>query len=146
MTAKQKALYWRRWSAVRRHLIDLAGMTPAEADEERHEIHRAALGRDKSSKDLTNRDLDAILDHFAQHLVLAEGPVRAKRSEEMPRKRRIWAIERLGLPETYLESICRDQFQTSDWRQLPQHQLDAFRFTATARSRTHAARVPAPSP
>lgn len=141
MTTRQKALYWRTWSRVRRLLIDLAGYTPKEADQERHNIHREALGQDKSSKDFNNRDLDSILDHFGERLVLDSGPANNNRAEEMPRIRRIHAIKALGLPDGYLESISRDQFKTSDWQALSLRQLDALRYTATRRSRSHAART-----
>ena len=63
MTPKQQSLYWREWGNVRRVLI-AAGRTPAEADAQRHRIHIEQLGRDVSSKRLTNAQLDAVLAGF----------------------------------------------------------------------------------
>lgn len=135
MTKAQSSLYWRTWAKVRKTLIELGGFSKEDADLERHEIHRQALGSDKSSKLLNNRDLDAILDHFQSYLVLADGPTSGPaRTSSQPCKRLIWSIEQTGLPEPYLESIARDQFQTSDWRALTEHQLTKFRFTAVSRA------------
>lgn len=135
MTKAQNSLYWRTWSKVRKTLIEMGGYSPADADAERHEIHRQALGADKSSKEITNRDLDAILDHFQSYLVLAEGPTTGPaRTESQPVKRLIYAIQQTGLPEPYLESIARDQFGTSDWRSLDEARLAKLRFTAISRA------------
>jgi len=54
MTPKQTQLYWREWAAVR----------SADPKADRHDLHTRALGRDKSSKDFTNRDLDQVLGVF----------------------------------------------------------------------------------
>jgi hypothetical protein len=135
MTKAQSSLYWRTWSKVRKVLIDFGGYSKEDADAERHEIHRQALGNDKSSTALTNRDLDAILDHFQSYLVLADGPSTGpSRAASQPVSRLIWAISQTGLPEPYLESIARDQFGTSEWRKLDEHQLAKLRFTAVSRA------------
>jgi hypothetical protein len=139
MTPRQKLLYWRTWSRVRRLYTDIGGYSPAEADAQRHALTRDALGRDKSSADFTNRDLDVILDHFAAVLVLETGPSTAPaRSEEMPRRRLIWAIEKTGLGDAYLDAISRDEFRTTPWRTLPETDLVRLRFTAVSRSRSKA--------
>lgn len=136
MTSSQTKLYWRKWAKVRKALVDLGEFSCAEADEERHKIHIAALGADKSSKTLSNRDLDAVFDHFDKYLVIIQGPtVGPPRSQIGGIKRLVFAVESLGLEEPYLQSIARDQFQSSDWRQLSETQLAKFRFTATARAR-----------
>lgn len=135
MTKSQTSLYWRTWAKVRASLIDLGGFSKEDADAERHEIHKQALGTDKSSKLFNNRDLDKILDGFQSYLVLAEGPTTGPTREKLqPCQRLIYAIEKLGLPEPYLESIARDQFNTSEWRKLSEIELTKFRFTATART------------
>lgn len=51
MSPKQKSLYWREWAAVHK----------ADPSIERHEVHIAALGKDKSSLDFTNEDFDKVL-------------------------------------------------------------------------------------
>lgn len=135
MTKAQTSLYWRTWSKVRKTLIELGGYSKEDADAERHEIHRQALGSDKSSSSLNNRDLDAILDHFRTYLTLADGPTTGpSRAEVQPCKRLIWAIEQTGLPEAYLAAIARDQFHTSEWRKLNLSELTKFRFTAVSRA------------
>lgn len=143
MTAKQESLYWRRWGRVRKVLIELGEFSKEDADAHRHEIHREALGIDKSHKDFTNKDLDRILDAFDSILVIQEGARVGDRSNQ-PAKRLIWAIERLGLPEEYIQAIARDQFRTSDWRSLSEAELTHFRMTCTARA--HARRRKAKSP
>ncbi|WP_193214974.1 hypothetical protein [Luteolibacter marinus] len=143
MTPKQNRAYWQRWNKVRTLLTSAGEFSKEDAEAERHEIHRAALGKDKSSKELTNRDLDAIFDHFDKYLVLLDGPKSGPdRADVQPVKRLIYAIEQLGLPDRYLESISRDQFKTSDWRSLTERQLTRFRFTAVNRSRARKATEP----
>lgn len=63
MNADQTRLYFREWNLVRRHLL-AKGIDPKQADNRRHELHRRALGADKSSKDLTNADFDKVLAAF----------------------------------------------------------------------------------
>lgn len=139
MTSKQKSLYWREWAKVRKVLIGIGEYSPADADAERHEIHRRALGTDKSSKDINNRDLDAILDHFEAYTALADGHgAGPSRAEIQPAHRLVWAIDHLGLPPAYIESIARDQFHTSDWRSLPVESLTKLRFTLATRARRRA--------
>jgi len=135
MTASQNKHYWRVWGEVRRMLIELGEFSSADAAEERHAIHVEALGCEKSSKDFTNKDLDAVLDHFEKRLVLLRGPVTGDRTTEQPVKRLIWAIDQLGLDEPYIESISLAQFKTANWRELTERQLSLFRMTLTARGR-----------
>jgi hypothetical protein len=136
MTKLQTSLYWRTWAKVRATLIDLGGYSKEDADAERHVIHKEALGSDKSSKLLNNRDLDKILDAFKTYLVLAEGPSKdPARAAAQPCNRLIYAIEATGLPDPYLESIARDQFGTSEWRKLNEIELTKLRFTAVNRAR-----------
>ena len=136
LTPKQKSLYWRSWAKVRKAYVELGDYSPKEADAQRHELHRCAIGCDKSSSAFTNRDLDAVLDHFQSVLVLTEGPSTGPtRADAQPCKRLIYAIHSLGLPEPYIEAIARDEFQTSDWRSLSESQLTRLRFTLTSRAR-----------
>lgn len=142
MTPRQKSAYWRRWGQIRKLLIEQGEFSREDADAERHEITRSALGTDKSSKDFTNRDLDVIFDHMDKYLVLLEGPKSGpSRAESQPINRLIYAIESLGLPEPYLQAIARDQFKTSDWRALTERQLTRFSFTAASRSRAKKAQA-----
>jgi len=63
MTPAQTALYFREWGRVRAHYL-AKGIDPKQADHKRHELHRRALGVDKSSKTFTNADLDKVLAVF----------------------------------------------------------------------------------
>ncbi len=136
MSHAQTRLYFRTWAQVRRLLVDLGGFTPAEAEAERHAIHREALGTDKSSRSLTNRDLDLVLAAFEARLVLLTGPGQPDRAAEQPRRRLLFAIDRLGLGDPYLNRLAHDQFHAGDWRSLGLADLTRLRFTATARARS----------
>lgn len=63
MNASQTNLYFGEWAKVRQH-YRAKGIDPKQADNKRHELHRRALGFDKSSKDFTNSDLDKVLAAF----------------------------------------------------------------------------------
>ena len=145
MTAKQESLYWRRWGRVRKVLIELGEFSKEDADAHRHDIHREALGADKSHKDFTNKDLDRVLDAFDAILVIQEGARAGDRSDQ-PVKRLIWSIEHLGLPSDYIQAIARDQFKTSDWRSLTEDELTRFRMTCAARASARRRKTPAPAP
>jgi hypothetical protein len=56
MTRKQDFLYWREWQAAAELYTSLDLPAP-----DRHALHQAALGADKSHKDFTNADLDKVL-------------------------------------------------------------------------------------
>ncbi len=127
-------------------LVEMGDFSKEDADAERKQIHIRALGKDKSSKDLNNKDLDKIFDHFKAYLVLVDGPKKPTDEPNGECKRLIWAINQTGLTEPYLESIARAQFGTSEWRKLTESQLRKFRFTAVARAaaKRKAARTAAP--
>lgn len=63
MNAAQKNLYFFEWGRVREHYRS-KGIDPKQADAKRHELHKRALGRDKSSKDFTNAELDRVIAVF----------------------------------------------------------------------------------
>lgn len=129
MTKAQTARYWRDWGRVRKVLVELGEFSKADADEQRKVIQREAIGCDKSSKDLTNADLDKVFKAFAAVLVMVDGPAA---SEEIsgPRKRLIWAIEQLGLDADTLAGIMLQQFKSAeDWRSLDEKRLAFFRMT-----------------
>lgn len=136
MSAAQTKKYWQLWGRVRKALTELGDFSKADADAERHSIHREALGKEKSSKDLTNADLDKIFDAFEDILVILDGPGERDRSARGPRERLLWAIDQLALDEPYIQAICRDsEFKTTAWRELDERQLTHFRFTCTRAAR-----------
>lgn len=63
MNDAQIRKYRFEWNKARK-VLRAQGKTPTEADVRRHEIHIEALGEDKSSYDLTNKDFDAVLKCF----------------------------------------------------------------------------------
>jgi hypothetical protein len=63
VNAEQTRLYFFHWGKVRKHYLE-KGIDPKQADHKRHELHKRALGRDKSSKDFTNADLDRVIAVF----------------------------------------------------------------------------------
>lgn len=140
MTAAQTKKYWRVWGRVRTTLTTLGEYSKADADAERAQIHQDALGKAKSSKDLTNADFDKILDLFEAILVIMDGPRTTERATTQPAARLIWAIDQLGLEEPYIASIAFDQFKTPYWRTLTEAQLTRFRFTLGRAARARAAR------
>lgn len=84
MSPAQTNLYWRKWSACKRALAKLG--RPFD-DSARHALHAQALGRPKSSKEFTNRDLDKVLAAFASFA--APSDLRAQmRAQEQPTVRR----------------------------------------------------------
>jgi hypothetical protein len=63
MTSAQTNLYFFEWGRVRRHFL-AKGIDPKQADAKRHELHRRALGRARSSKEFTNAELDKVIAVF----------------------------------------------------------------------------------
>jgi hypothetical protein len=135
MTAAQTKKYWNMWGKVRKALTELGDFSKQDADAERKAITIEALGKDKSSKDLTNADLDKIFDAFDAVLVIFNGPGTHDRAATGPTKRLLWAIDQLGLEEPYIASIAQDTYKRDDWRNLTERQLWAFRFTLTRAAR-----------
>ena len=130
MTARQTALYWREWAAVRLE-------RPHFADTDRHALHEAALGRDVSSKELTNAQFDKVLAEFRAITRPADldGQVR---QINQPRARLLWKIEHeqrdclalyVDAPEDYILALARDKFGGEALRRLTNKQLDHLRYT-----------------
>lgn len=139
MTPAQNQLYFREWAKAKSVYVTYAGYSPKEAEALRHELHRDALGSDKSHLDFTNDDFDAVLDAFASVAVLESGPSDGQsRAESMPRRRAIFAVEKYGLPDPYVMAISVDQFGTPDWRSLSIPDLRLLRITCRKRARSHA--------
>jgi hypothetical protein len=135
MTLSQIKFYRARWAKVKKVLVEMAGMSAAEAEEERYEITREALGVNKSSKDFTQRDLDRVLQAFDGYLVLIDGPSSSPQREvAQPLARLIWTIEKTGLNDAYISKISQDKFGTADWRTMPERRLRFLCWTCVARA------------
>lgn len=92
MNDAQIRKYRYEWKLTRRWFRE-HGLTPQQADAKRHEIHRAELGRDKSSLDFTNDDLTKVLRAFAA--VHDGGNLNAQmRANDDPVRRRLALRER----------------------------------------------------
>lgn len=129
VTVKQEAFYWREWRVVLQ-------TNPAA---NRHDLHRRALGCDKSHKNFTNQDFDAVLAVF-RSLSRPDDLNSQLRQQEMERTRLIYAIVKCGFPENYLKKICLDRWGKWDWRNLPESQLRQFKITLQNRARTRLSR------
>ena len=98
-------------------------------DDIRHAVHLVALGKDKSSKDLTNAEFDRILCL----LTLLTDPddleavIRWEHPELDERKRLFWTIRRS--PEAYVRDLAIDRFRTSDLDTLSTAQLKMLAMT-----------------
>jgi hypothetical protein len=64
MNAAQHRKYLSEWALVRK-VYRAQSLEPKACDAKRHELHVRALGRDKSSLDLTNAEFDAVLAVFS---------------------------------------------------------------------------------
>lgn len=133
MTKLQNSKYWRLWSAAR----------AARPDLERHAVHRAALGRDKSHLEFNNADCDAVFGAFA---ALADPANLYAQVEALaqPRKRLLWAISHAA-PESYWRAIARDRFAgQDDLDQLTEAQLLQLRRTLANRRPDFSTRTSTP--
>ena len=63
MTPFQQKKYWWEWGRCRAYYAG-KGHSPTQVEEARHDLHRKALGRDKSSKEFSNADLDKVIAAF----------------------------------------------------------------------------------
>lgn len=140
ITAKQQRLYLIQWAKVKKLLMSCKEIrNHAEAEAKRHAIHVEALGVDKSSKLFTNADLDRVLDAFQTYLGLADPRVSQKAVEE-PRKRALYAIDKLGFPPAYILKVAVDKFGTVNgcaWRdKLGESELNLLKLTLTMRARS----------
>ncbi len=112
-------------------------------DDLRHACHLAALGRDKSSKDMTNQDIDQVLAFF--RLLVDPDDLSAQVALDNPdqeaRRRLEWSVTHTGLPEAYVLKVCSQKFGTREWKTLDDEQLRQLVITLKARAR---ARQPVP--
>jgi hypothetical protein len=116
MNASQHRKYLSEWGLVRKH-FRAKGLEPKACDAKRHELHKRALGHDKSSLDLTNAEFDAVLAVFSGISQPADLKTQLRLQEQSPvRLERLHsrAAELLGQldikpagREGYLDSLSR---------------------------------------
>ena len=114
MTSAQTNLYFFEWGRVRRHFL-AKGIDPKQADNKRHELHRRALGADKSSKDFSNAELDRVIAVF--RAVSDDANLDAQLAQlDQPDNRRLRMIERCwgalrtfigGRDREHQDELCR---------------------------------------
>lgn len=63
MSPKQERKYLFEWGKVRKYFRE-QGLDPKLADAKRHQLHKKALGYDKSHTDFTNGEFDKVLAEF----------------------------------------------------------------------------------
>lgn len=132
MNAAQHQKYLYEWGRARRWLRE-HGYDAKRADAKRHAIHVAALGRDKSSWDLTNKEFDDVLAKF---LALSEGDNLDAQLEiaEQAIRRAAATVNRIhvlqghlklkpGLESSYVQGISRRIFGTDQYQDLSDAQL-----------------------
>lgn len=136
MTDAQTRLYWREWSLAREWYRS-HGKGTSQADEMRHTIHARALGREKSSKDFTNPDLDKVLAAF--RAVHDGGNLEAQlRAEDQPvlrtqalianvREVAKGCVDREGMEDAYLNGLTKKVFQVNTYKELREGQLSQLR-------------------
>jgi hypothetical protein len=106
MTEKQTRMYWRAWAAVRR----------ADPEADRQALTVQALGRLRSSKDLTNAELDRVLAAFraVSHPDDVDGQLRPQEQAQARRDHRIAEVMAClrvyrENPEAYVARVIADR-------------------------------------
>ncbi len=106
-----------------------------DADDLRHAAHRLALGRDKSSSQLTNRELDRIVALFR---ILADPEdLRARLEYDNPQRgerRRQDYVIRTSVPEAYARHVAADKFGTANLDGLNDQQARELAMTLRCRA------------
>lgn len=107
-TKQLTRVYWPRWRAAAKVLMH-AGYSKEDADLVRKEIHLAVTGSECSSKELTNRTLDAVLQKFAAIATPSDGARQAELADGACKRAR-YAIRELqqlmSLTDAYIEAMA----------------------------------------
>lgn len=138
------ALYQQIWSiALEWARRDGRAVKP---DDFRHACHAVALGRDESSADMDNAELDRIVALFK--LLADPDDLRAVMAWSSPnearRKRLLWWI-RHNCVESYVVAVCRQKFGTDEITGLRFDQLSQLHMTLRNRRNSRKAQ-PADQP
>lgn len=107
----QNDFYWRLWGAAKKAIMKRSGVSSAEAEKMRHELHAKALGKDKSHTEFSNRDFDLVKAVFLAESQPANMDAQIDQ-EKMDRTRRIWVIQQLTAAldenEPFVETILKN--------------------------------------
>lgn len=101
------------------------------ADDLRHGCHVVALGRDKSSKDFSNRDFDRLLVYWGDEKTITGlllepldlGSEIHRSNPDLKSRERHWHFLKHDCLGGYVVSECERIFHTKEWEALPTHQL-----------------------
>ncbi|GAA5482097.1 hypothetical protein [Haloferula sargassicola] len=140
LSFEQIKRYRASWAPVAKAYRELGGFSTEEIEEERLAILRTVMGKPEgkvSSKDLTDRQFTKVLGEHRKAAVLILGPGKIEDEDAVSRRRIIFRIDELGLPDTYLNEIATDAFGSSDWRTLPRPALLRLLWTAKKRAKAH---------
>jgi len=152
MTAAQHQKYLFEWGLVRR-IYRAKGLEPKACDAKRHELHKRALGHDKSSLDLTNAEFDAILAVFSSISRPADLKTQLRLQEQAPERaaRRLSRAMDLmdGLDITsagysgYLDELSRKICGRS-WERLAEIEQEKILGVLADRAHRHQVKEPDP--
>jgi hypothetical protein len=143
---------WARKIEVLAEQSAAAEFRAASVDDYRHASHVVGLGRAKSSKALSNADLDRVLNLFrllqdADQLAPAMALADPSTDE---RRRLLWAVSKCGFAQPYIETVCRATQGTSEWQSLSNRSLGllvaTLRKRQASRQAAAAKRPPAEAP
>lgn len=101
-TLQQRRLYWPTWQKAAKKLT-AAGFTKAEIDQKRLDLHQHVTGSRCSSKTLTNRQLDIVLDLF---YIISGTPT--QKTADQPEIRLRHQIRSLGFSEPYIRATANN--------------------------------------
>tara|TARA_R110000772_G_C13250991_1_gene434540 strand:+ start:110 stop:523 length:414 start_codon:yes stop_codon:yes gene_type:complete len=132
ISKSQIILYGRTWNTAKKTLVS-RGYDKEEIETERQDLLKLAgsnvevSGR-RSVKTLTNSQFSTFLD-------LIETTISGEQNQKRRSASLIWKIEKIGLPDSYLDKIARDQYRVDSWRSLPLNRLLNLLYTANNRAR-----------
>lgn len=114
MSPAQTSMYWRLW----RDVCKAQGWDQADR-EQRMSVHRQCLGRERSMKLLTNKELDRVYAQF--RLLIDPEDIDSQVALECPEAGQLGrVVYALGLcPDDLVRQLCRDKFDRANWRALP---------------------------
>lgn len=113
-----------------------ADLRTIQAEDLRHACHVVALGRDKSSKLLSNKEVDRVVALFKllQDPCNIDAVMTWDNPETPDRKRLLYSIEHINLDEAYKRQILQDKFDTRALASLSIAQLTQYMMTLKARA------------
>ncbi len=119
----------------------MARVRAARPEADRHALHLAALGTDKSSREFSNEDFDRVLAAF-RALSDSTNLDAQLRQIAQPRARLLWSLEHIvrpcltlyvEQPDAYIRAVCQARFAAADYHDLGDPQLHQLRITLWAR-------------